>query len=88
MDGGSGLVWGAVEAVVDEYIACGRGRRRDPVGRERLHGGAVEICGDAVLSIDEVPLTEADKERLRRSGAAPAPAPAPAEPPAEPPVTP
>ncbi len=46
MDGGSGLVWGAVEAVVDEYIACGRGRRRDPVGRERLHGGAVEICGD------------------------------------------
>jgi hypothetical protein len=46
VDGVSGLVWGAVEAVVDEYIACGRGRRRDPVGRERLHGGAVEICGD------------------------------------------
>jgi hypothetical protein len=37
------------------------------------------LSRDAVLSIDEVPLTEADKERLRRSGAAPAPAPAPAE---------
>lgn len=46
MDGGSGLVWGAVEAVVDEYISIGRGRRRDPVGRELFHGGAVEICGD------------------------------------------
>jgi hypothetical protein len=33
------------------------------------------LSRDAVLSIDEVPLTEADKERLRRSGAAPAPAP-------------
>ncbi len=46
MDGGSGLVWGAVEAVVDEYISIGRGRRRDPVDRVLLHGGAVEICGD------------------------------------------
>jgi hypothetical protein len=46
VDGGSGLVWGAVEAVVDEYISIGRGRRRDPVDRVLLHGGAVEICGD------------------------------------------
>jgi hypothetical protein len=46
MDGGSGLVWGAVEAVVDEYTSIGRGRRRDPVGREQFHGGAVEIGGD------------------------------------------
>ncbi len=46
MDGGSGLVWGAVEAVVDEYISIGRGLRRDPEGREPLHGGILEICGD------------------------------------------
>ncbi len=46
MDGGSGRGWGAVEAVVDEYLSCGRGRRRDPVDRVLLHGGAAEICGD------------------------------------------
>jgi hypothetical protein len=46
VDGGSGLVWGAVEAVVDEYISLGRGRRRDPVDRVELDGGDVEICGD------------------------------------------
>lgn len=46
MDGGSGLVWGAVEAVVDEYTSLGRGRRRASVGSVRLDGGAVEICGD------------------------------------------
>ncbi len=46
MDGGSGRGWGAIEAVVDEYLSCGRGRRRDPVDRELLHGGAAEICGD------------------------------------------
>ena len=34
------------------------------------------LSRDAVLCIDEVPLTEADKERLRRSVASPAPAPA------------
>jgi hypothetical protein len=33
------------------------------------------LSRDAVISIDEVPLTEADKERLRRSVASPAPAP-------------
>ena len=32
------------------------------------------LSRDAVLCIDEVPLTEADKERLRRSVASPAPA--------------
>lgn len=43
-----GRGWGGVEAVVADYLACPRGGRRAPVGRqdERQHDGTAEICGD------------------------------------------
>ncbi len=41
---------------------------------EVLRGWIQVLSRDAVISIDEVPLTDADKERLRRAVASPAPA--------------
>ena len=48
MDGEAGSGWAAIEAVVEEYLACSRGGRRAPVARkeERDHDGTAEICGD------------------------------------------